>query len=158
MARTTTADSIRPIVLRSIDIAASAHARSVEAEHLLLAVLDDGRLPGTRAMGDAGFPARWWRQALLEERNATLATAGITGIDETRLEAIPSGKRPGWGASAREALKRGSVCAVDRGHRQRMDDIDLLLGILEPGIGTIARTLARHHVDAGSLAKRLRAA
>jgi len=158
MARTSTADAIRPIVIRGIDVAAGDQARSVEAEHLLLAVLDDGRLPGARALGDAGFPAAWWRTALLEERNATLATAGIAGIDDARLEASPSGKLPGWGASARAALKRGSLHAVERGHSHRMDDVDLLLGIFDASMGTVPRVLARHEVDAGYLAAKLRAA
>lgn len=158
MPRTSAAEAARPIVIRSITEAAALHDRTVEAEHLLLAVLRDPRLPAARAVADAGFAADWWQHALAEKRRETLRSAGIESVDDARLAATPSGKRPIWGASAREALKRGSLHALERGHRHRMDDVDVALGIPDARLGTIARVAARTGFDARALAGQLRAA
>ncbi|WP_417220843.1 Clp protease N-terminal domain-containing protein [Arthrobacter sp.] len=158
MPSTQTADAARPIVIRSISEATARRDRTVEAEHLLLAVLRDPWLPATRALTAAGPTADWWQDALAEERHQTLRSAGIESVEEPRLQSTPSGKRPAWGASAREALKRGSLYAVDRGHRHRMDDVDMVLGVLDARMGTIARIAARNGLDVTTLADRLRAA
>lgn len=156
MPSTATPRELRPIAMRSIDLAAQRGARNVEAEHLLMAVVADGTLPAARALADAGYPADWWDHAITDEWTATLSTAGIQAIDHAKLASTPSGARPGWGASARQALKRASLHAVDRGHRHRMDDADVVLGILDAQVGTVPRILARGGIDAGGLANRIR--
>ncbi|WP_417235416.1 Clp protease N-terminal domain-containing protein [Arthrobacter sp.] len=158
MPKTQAADAARPIVIRSITEAADRHDRSVEAEHLLLAILHDPKLPAARTFAASGLTTGWWQRALAEERRETLSSVGITTVDDSRLQSTPSGKRPAWGASGREALKRASQHAVDRGRRHRMDDIDIALGVLDAPLGTIARVAARHGLEVGTLAARLRAA
>jgi len=156
MPKTQAADTARPIVMRSITEAAVRRDRSVEAEHLLLAILHDPKLPAARTFAQSGLTDDWWQRALTEERRETLRSAGVESIDDSRLDSTPSGKRPAWGASGREALKRGSLQAVERGHRHRMDDVDIALGVLACPLGTIARVAARNDLDVTALMDRLR--
>lgn len=158
MAKSQAADTARPIIMRSITEASARRDRSVEAEHLLLAILHDPKLSAARALTQSRLTIDWWQKALTAERRETLRSAGVDSIDDSRLDSTPSGKRPIWGASGREALKRGSLLAVERGHHHRMDDVDIALGVLGSPLGTIARVAARNDLDVAALVDQLRAA
>lgn len=100
--------SLRTLMVRALAEAQKRGAPAVEAEHLLLAVAADTRGPATAVMTDAGLDYAGIVAALRAERVASLAVAGIAPVAEERLVSTPGTTRPGWSASVREALVRGT--------------------------------------------------
>lgn len=147
---------LRPLITRSIDIARARGARSVEAEHLLLAILADPGLPASQVFTTIGLPREFWERMLREERALNLRAAGIEAVDDDRLSATRHAARPRWGVSVREALKRASMTSRARGHHHT-NDVDVALGVLAARVGTVPRLLALGGIDADALARTLRA-
>jgi hypothetical protein len=148
--------SVRGVVTRAIDEAAARGAANVEAEHLLLAVAADPTLPGARALADVGWNHDAILAALDTERAAALRAAGIEPVAPELLTATRRQARPGWGASAREAVRRAGL-GVGRGGGQRTDsgDAAVVLGAVEAETGTVPRMLAYGRIDREALTTRL---
>ncbi|WP_308465573.1 Clp protease N-terminal domain-containing protein [Rathayibacter soli] len=175
---------LHPVFIRAVDEATRRGSATVEAEHLLLAVTLEGRGAVSEALGESGLNYDMLDAALRDERARSLAVAGVTAPDVTLLTATPRRNRPGWGASAREALRRGHAGAqrnatghgavghrasgrgaagqATAGHgigghdrRRRMAEVDILVGILRAELGTVPRALAFAGVDRDALIDRL---
>jgi ATP-dependent Clp protease ATP-binding subunit ClpA len=145
---------LRAVVVRAIDEAARRGSGTVEAEHLLLAVAADQRSVAATALAASGLGYDAIDAALREERRSSLITAGVTPVDAARLQSTPRQARPTWGASVREALRRGHAYS-SRHHRRRMVEVDTVIGILRADLGTVPRALAIAGVDRGALVERL---
>lgn len=152
MAETASRTSLRPVLERAIEEARRRGSATVEAEHLLLAVAADGALAATAVLAEAGLGYEAIEAALREERGRSLAAAGIGPVDEERLVATPRRSRPGWGASAKAALKNAELGIG----RTRGAERNLLIGVLQAELGTVPRALAIAGVDRDTLITRLR--
>jgi ATP-dependent Clp protease ATP-binding subunit ClpA len=130
-----------------------------EAEHLLLALAAESLNPAGRLLAEVGLDHAGVTAALRTERERSLQVAGVdpaaaVGITATRLPP----PRARWGASIREAFKRGSEEARSSGRRDRRGwrQTDLLIGLLKLEIGTVPRALAYAGIDREALAARAR--
>ena len=123
-------------------VARRAGSRTVEAEHLLLALAGGNGDPAAAALRDAGLDADRIAAALKEEASHSLAAAGLAIIDDERhpCPTPPSGSTPDWGPSAKAALGRAVKEAKLRGHRC-LGPEHVLLGVLHSRYGRVSRTL-----------------
>ena len=133
----------RGVVVAAERVARSRGARTVEAEHLLIALAELGE-PELAEIDVPGMLDREFEQAL-----------GAAGVDVPVPPARPSWRSPGVGASAKRALERGVKLSAERGDR-KIGRGHVLLGVLAAEEGTVPRALAIAGVDRGSLAKRVR--
>jgi D-alanyl-D-alanine carboxypeptidase len=133
---------VRAVVLAAAEEEARRlGARTVEAEHLLLALA---------ARGVAGLDHDEIETALEEEQRRSLAAVGIR-LDDWDLPAPTAPPRsPRFGTSAKTALHNALKVALERSDR-RIGEHHLLLGILRQEIGTVPRALAIAGIDPGDL-------
>lgn len=149
--------AVRGVVTRAIDEAATRHATNVEAEHLLLAVAADPELPASRVLADIDWDHDGIAAALEAERSASLGSAGIAPIAPDIMAATARQSRPGWGASARAAIKRAGLGPGRTGGRRTdTGDAAVVLGVLEAQVGTVPRMLTYANIDGEALRTRLR--
>ena len=127
---------------RAIAEAVRRGARTVEAEHVLLAIAANGGIPGL----DHGT----LDASLDTERARSLAFAGLEDARPKSGSRPPASRdaKPGWGASIRELL-RASDKPTDRvsGALER----ELVIGILRARVGTVPRALALAEIDGAEL-------
>jgi ATP-dependent Clp protease ATP-binding subunit ClpA len=133
----------RGVVVAAERVARERGARTVEAEHLLLALAELGE-PELAGMDVAGMLDREFEHSL-----------NAAGVDVPIPPARPAPRKPGFGASAKRALERGVMASVEHGDRQTART-HLLLGVLAAEEGTVPRALAIAGVDRDSLASRVR--
>jgi ATP-dependent Clp protease ATP-binding subunit ClpA len=116
-------------------------SRTVEAEHLLLALA---------ARGVAGLDHATVEEALDAEQRASLAAVGVD-VDVFDLPARrPTLLTPRFGTSAKAALEGTLKAALARGDRQ-LHAGHLLLGVLAPDRGTVPRALELAGLDREAL-------
>ncbi|QTE29206.1 Clp protease N-terminal domain-containing protein [Pengzhenrongella sicca] len=129
-------------------IAYAMGARTLEAEHLLLALADDADSPAARALGAAGLDPDRIRALLRAERRQSLAHAGVELVEDP-VSSLEPGFTPRWGTSAKDALVRGKAAAGGGLHRETA--ADLLVGVLGAEVGTVPRALALAGIDRAEL-------
>lgn len=125
----------------AIHEASARRAGSVEAEHLLLAILADTSSPASIAFARTGLDYGAFERALDEERSRSLAAAGIAPPHAARLSATPRTTQPAWGASIREVLRSADKPAAKH-NRPGALQLELARGILAAKLGTVARAIA----------------
>lgn len=133
------------------DEASRRSASSIEAEHELLALLEDPTARAARLVAPLGLTYHVLSDALAREWAARLAVVGID-VDSLadRLRAAPRVHtgRPSFSASAKEAWIRAERLLHSRSSRApRSVDIALLVGILTAELGTVPRALALAGID-----------
>ena len=143
--------AMRASLARARVEAKQAGSRTLEAEHLMLALAADADSEPARLLADAGLDYDRLTGALRNERRQSLAHAGIQPGEERAPR--PSDGTPVWATSAKEALLRGKDVAT-RQHRSRMGGTELLVGILHADLGTVARALEFAGVDRAALIER----
>jgi ATP-dependent Clp protease ATP-binding subunit ClpA len=136
----------RRVAQRSRDVARERGSRTVEAEHLLLALTESRTGVACDCLAGEGLDRDGILDALEEEAARSLAAAGVTRSAFDLPPPRPSPSTPRWGASAKLALQRTSRAAVARGDRAIAAD-HLLLGVLAAERGTVPRALAAAGVD-----------
>lgn len=142
--------ALAEVLLQGRRIACSEGSRTLEAEHLLLALAGSpGSRPG-QVLGEAGLNADRVRDLLRWERQASLTYAGVESSDVPPLPLEP-GFTPRWGTSAKEAIVRGK--AVSAGRRETASD--LLVGLLQAEVGTVPRAFALAGIDREAIIGRL---
>ena len=147
----------RTVVSGAVEIAIELDSRSVEAEHLLLAVARGPASPASQALAGSGLDYRAVRAALEDEFEGTLAAAGVA-LGDFDLRATPDRARtPRWGASATVALKRANEIADVRRDRRILPG-HIVLGVLKAPAGTVPRALERAGIDRTDLGERVAAA
>jgi D-alanyl-D-alanine carboxypeptidase len=128
----------RRVVLQAVDVEAAAlGARTVEAEHLLLALSET-----------IGVEHHTLVDALEAETAASLDAVGVS------LRPPPPTRRrrqPRMGASAKVALNRALKTAIARKDREIRAE-HIALGVLEAEVGTVPRALAIAGLDREALA------
>jgi ATP-dependent Clp protease ATP-binding subunit ClpA len=131
---------------RAIGEATARRAGSVEAEHLLLAILADTSSPASIALEGAGLTYPALAGALDSERSRSLAVAGIAPPSGATLDATARTTVPGWGASIRDVLRSADKSAAKESRPEALE-IELVLTILNANIGTVPRALAIVPID-----------
>jgi ATP-dependent Clp protease ATP-binding subunit ClpA len=124
---------------------------TVEAHHLLLAIVADLEPTTHAVLADAGLDYRGLRDALHREYEASLGAAGVS-LAAFDLPKSPVTKTPRPGNSMKLALERG-LGTVAR--KRDLRPAHVLLGILQAPVGTMPRALALAGVDQGELTRRV---
>lgn len=122
---------------------ADAHglgARSIEAEHLLVALARSSGAAGS-ILGRFHLSADRVREQILQERARSLGAAGITAP----APAPTDGALP-LSTSAKAVLRRAVA-----GSRGRIDEVSLLAAVLAQETGTVPRLLTLAGTDKASL-------
>jgi len=135
---------------RAIGQARARRSATVEAEHVLLAILAVRSSPATTKLASARLDYDALVAALADERERSLAAAGIAPIAAAALTATPRSTIPGWGASVRDLLRRADTPAAKDG-RDGAVEIELSIAILQARIGTVPRALAVAGLDRSAL-------
>lgn len=144
---------LRPTIMRAVSEAQRRGDSSVEAEHLLLAIADDGTRQPARSLAAVGLDHAGVLRALRDEREASLRAAGLTPLSEEQLASSPRITRPRWGASARQVLLDASHRRQPGDRRRGMVEGDILVALLELQLGTVPRALELAGVDRAALIK-----
>ncbi|HZX01671.1 Clp protease N-terminal domain-containing protein [Kribbella sp.] len=135
-----------PTDIRSTLVRSARHearrdgSRTVEAEHLLLAIalLEDNA--ATRMLTAAGLTEDVIRSALNREWEQSLAVAGIAVRIDSLPQATPDRDRqPQFGESGKLVLRRAMEAPPKLG--SRIGPMRILVGLLDTERGRVARTL-----------------
>jgi ATP-dependent Clp protease ATP-binding subunit ClpA len=145
---------LRAIGRRAIEEAVARRAGTVEAEHVLLAILARPDSPAARSLAASGLDHGTLTSALDAERERSLRAAGIAPVFAAALAATPRPAKPGWGASIRDVLRRADKPAAKDGRPSALE-LELVAAILRANLGTVPRALALAKVDRQSLLDRL---
>jgi len=143
-------DVRREVLRRAVEEARAAGSRTIEAEHLLLALSDDELLAGAGLDHDALLGA------LDRETERSLAAVGVELASFELPPARRTGREPRFAASAKVALHRAVQLAQGRRDR-RIGRGHLLIGILRAERGTVPRALDVAGVDRVELMARAEA-
>ncbi|MEI2730420.1 MAG: Clp protease N-terminal domain-containing protein [Dermatophilaceae bacterium] len=119
------------------------------AEHLLLAALDLSDGVAKRALGAVGGDADALRAALTQGHDDALRAIGVQADDVAIGAAIPAPVKPSGPlraqGSMQQAFQRAVQVAKDDG--RTLGSGHLLLAVIEPEHGTVARALTRLGID-----------
>jgi ATP-dependent Clp protease ATP-binding subunit ClpA len=137
---------LRALGVRAIGEAQARRAGTVEAEHLLLAILADASSPATVRLVRAGLDYETLNGALDGERQRSLGSAGVVPAVAATLTATPRPAAPGWGASLRDVLRQADKPAAKDGRTGALER-ELATAILRAQLGTVPRALAVVGVD-----------
>lgn len=128
-------------------------SRTVEAEHLLLALAADGDSPSGRLLAEAGLNPAGVRRALDLETERSLSAVGVSPRDLAVGRATPPRRSPRLGASLKRAIQQAGLFTVAHGSGE-ITAAHLLAGVLSAEIGTVPRALAAVAVDRSALLSR----
>jgi ATP-dependent Clp protease ATP-binding subunit ClpA len=144
---------ISPSVARHFEVEAKRDgAKFIEAEHMLLGLVADPDSDAAKLLRKSGIDHGRLASALQEERRRTLAFAGMSAPNKELVEATELDSSLTFGTSAKAAIRRGLIASRhDRPRRPRLRSTDLLVGILQAELGTVARALAIAGVDRTAL-------
>jgi ATP-dependent Clp protease ATP-binding subunit ClpA len=131
---------------RAIVEATARRAGTVEAEHLLLAILARPREPAATALAQVGLDYDALTDALDSERSRSLTIAGVIPPTRAGLAATARTTVPPWGASIRVVLRGADKSAAKDGRSDSLE-IARAVAILSVEIGTVPRALAIASVD-----------
>jgi ATP-dependent Clp protease ATP-binding subunit ClpA len=139
---------VRAILVRAARAEARRDgSRTIEAEHVLLALAALEDAPAARLLADAGLTEDAIRAALNREWEQSLAVAGIAVRMGLLPEATPD-RDPQIGESTKLMLRR----AMDAPPKlARFGSMRILVGLLDAERGRVARTLQAAGVDRATL-------
>ena len=116
-------------------------SRTIEAEHLLLALA--GR-------GVAGLDRDTIATALEDEQRRSLAAVGVS-VEDFDTSTVATVAKPKWATSAKHTLELTVRVALERGDK-RIGGAHVLLALLRAEAGTVPRALAIAGLDSRELA------
>ncbi len=150
----------RPMIGVAMIEATNRASSAVEAEHLLLAFLFNRNARTTLIVAEHGLTYESFTEALIREREQTLAAVGIQLPSADLLKAAPRVRTggPRFSAGAKETWERASRRARSRRRAQRATETDFMLGILGAELGTVPRALAVAGIDRLAIIEALKAA
>lgn len=127
------------------------HSKTIEAQHVLLAIADQPETIAGRILSSVGLDHRSLREAFDREFEHSLGAAGVSvrALDLPQPSSAPE-PASSLGASVRQALARGVA-----GVRKSPRPTHLLRGILSAEIGTVPRALTLAGVDRAGLLLRV---
>ncbi|TCC20366.1 Clp protease N-terminal domain-containing protein [Kribbella speibonae] len=143
---------VRAILVRAARAEARRDgSRTVEAEHVLLAIAALEDSAAARLLADAGLTESAIRTALNREWEQSLAVAGIAVRMGLLPEATPDRARdPQIGESTKLMLRRAMDAPPKLGGG-RFGPMRILVGLLDTDRGRVARTLQAAGVDRAAL-------
>jgi ATP-dependent Clp protease ATP-binding subunit ClpA len=141
----------REAVADAREIARELISPTVEAEHLLLALARRPPAPAASVLAELGLDYDGTLSALEAETTRSL---GAVGVAFELPPASPFPNAPRWATSTKAALEHALRVTLARGD-QGIQSAHLLLAVLRPGIGTVARALDCAGVDRATLIGRL---
>ena len=146
---------VRSILVRSArDEARRDGSRTIEAEHVLLALARRDETAAARLLAEAGLTEGAIRDALNREWEQSLATAGIAVRIGLLPEATPDPDRhPPIGESTKLLLKR-AMDAPPKIGGGGLGPMRILVGILDTERGRVARAFTAAGVDRAALRAR----
>ncbi|WP_349903966.1 Clp protease N-terminal domain-containing protein [Parafrigoribacterium humi] len=144
------AQAFRVSLARARTEARRAGSRTLEAEHLILALAAEHGSAPARLLAEIGLDHARLTDAFREERRQSLAFAGV---DIALPEAKEWRGTPVWSSSAKNAIIGAHTFVTEHG-RRRLTSVDLLVGILKADLGTVPRALALAGVDREALIAR----
>ncbi|MFI7062196.1 Clp protease N-terminal domain-containing protein [Kribbella sp. NPDC050124] len=149
------AKDVRTILVRGArEVARRDGSRTIEAEHVLLALAAMENNPAARLLADAGLTEDVIRAALDREWEHSLAIAGIAVRIGLLPEATPDHSRdPQIGESVRLLLKR-ALDAEPKVGGTRIGSVRILAGILDSDRNRVARALTTAGIDRAALRTR----
>ena len=147
---------MRALVTAAVAEAGRRGTSTVEAEHVLLAIVADQSSPAGRVLRDAGLDHEQLDAALTTERELTLAAVGVRPPSADVLRATPRAVRPSWGASVAVARERSGLTRTP-GRPQPGAASALAAAIVSADVGTVPRTLAYAGIDRLALQRDLEA-
>jgi ATP-dependent Clp protease ATP-binding subunit ClpA len=149
------AKDVRTILVRGArEVARRDGSRTVEAEHVLLALARMEGNPAARLLAEAGLTEDAIRAALDREWEQSLAIAGIAVRIGLLPQATPDHSHdPHIGESVRLLLKR-AIDAHPKVSGTRITSVRILVGILDTDRGRVARALQAAGVDRTTLRAR----
>ena len=137
----------RRIVRRAEALARAEGSRSVESEHLLLALALQKDTDPARLLAAVGLDDDRLREALDGQFREALTAAGVElAADEPSRRPTDASQGLRIGQSGKLALQRALVASARRGDK-RLETSHLLLGILRAEHGTVPRTLVHAQID-----------
>ncbi|TDV54884.1 Clp protease N-terminal domain-containing protein [Actinophytocola oryzae] len=145
---------LHAVIMRAGHEARADGCRTVEAEHLLLAVAAEPDPVVTGLLASAGLDRAGVETALAREFEHSLS---VVGVSASAYELPPPSRlpvHPGMGTSARLALERGFASAP---RKKDLRPARILLGILSAQAGTVPRALGIAGVDQDALLAGVRA-
>ena len=145
------------VVVQAREEARTLGSRTVEAEHLLLALARRTGDPAGTALAEAGLDHAAVTEALEAERDQTLAAVGVSVSAFDLPPVTPAKSEPGWGTSAKLSLQRAFTAAAERGDKGIVP-AHVLLGVLAAEAGTVPRALERAGVTPADMEQRTRLA
>jgi ATP-dependent Clp protease ATP-binding subunit ClpA len=147
------AKDVRALLVREArTVARRDGSRTIEAEHVLLALAATRTTSAARMLTEAGLTEETIRAALDREWEQSLAVAGIAVRIGLLPEATPDESRnPHIGDSTRLLLKRAMDARPGAG---RLGPLSILVGILDTERGRVARALQAAGVDRAALRAR----
>jgi ATP-dependent Clp protease ATP-binding subunit ClpA len=144
-------DAARRVVGEAQVEARVASSKTMEAEHVLVALSNQRGSDAQKILAAEGLDPGGLRGAVAEEFESSLASIGVS-IEGLNLQATGA-KRRGrmqWGTSTRQVFERAVHAAQRRGDT-RMGTTHLLVGVLGAKAGTVPRVLAAAGADIESL-------
>lgn len=152
------ASEARTVVRRAETEARAEGSRSIEAEHLLLALSTPEDTRAARVLAEAGLDHDVLRGALDGQFRDALSAAGVElGEDGPPARQASAAQRPRIGQSGKLALQRALLATAKRGDK-RLEACHLLIGILRAEHGTVPRALDHAQIDRQQLAASAEAA
>jgi ATP-dependent Clp protease ATP-binding subunit ClpA len=146
---------VRSLLVRSArDEARRDGSRTIEAEHVLLALAALEDTPAAQLLAEAGMTEEAIRAALDREWGQSLAVAGIAVRTGLLPEATPDPQRdPQIGESTKLLLKR-AMDAPPKIGTGRIGPMRVLVGILDTDRGRVARAFTAAGIDRAALRAR----
>jgi ATP-dependent Clp protease ATP-binding subunit ClpA len=141
---------VRGLVQLAVAEASERGAAAIEAEHLLLALLQERRNRAAVALAAVGLDYETFSRALTTERENSLRAAGVEPIPAARLASTARRQRTAFGTSAKQALAAGHRLS-STAHRHTMRHAEVAAGVLASGLGTVPRALAYAGLDRAEL-------
>jgi ATP-dependent Clp protease ATP-binding subunit ClpA len=143
---------LHSIIVRAEQEARADGSATVEAAHLLLAVVGEAEQTTRRVLDSVGLDQPALRGALAREFEHSLRTVGVSpaGYDLPPPSRLPA--HPTMGTSAKLALER----AFGTTRKKDLRPAHLLLGILSAQVGTVPRALTLADIDQDELTARIR--
>lgn len=144
---------LHAILMRAQHEAREDGSTTVEAQHLLLAVVGEPEPTVGPVLASAGLDREAVHAALEREFVDSLGAVGVASdsYDLPRPSRLPH--NPKIGTSAKLALKRGVFTAA---RKKDLRPAHVLLGILSAEVGIVPRALALAGVDRDDLTARVR--
>ncbi|MEV4260819.1 Clp protease N-terminal domain-containing protein [Kribbella sp. NPDC049584] len=146
---------VRSILVRAARVEARRDgSRTIEAEHVLLALAGEHDTAAAQLLADAGLTEDAIRSALNREWEQSLAVAGIEVRAGSLPQATPEqGRDPQIGESTKLVLHRAMDAAPKPG-AGRIGPMRVLVGLLATERGRVARALDVAGVDRAALRAR----